>query len=89
MQKLETFSYIGTLSSSSGDITINPAGSNETNVTGNLNATGNLTVSGIVTSSELNTGPNGIGIGVSTITGPAEIADPAAVGDNTGKKFKR
>ena len=76
----------GTLSSSSGDITINPAGSNETNVTGNLNATGNLTVSGIVTSSELNTGPNGIGIGVSTITGPAEIViDPAAVGDNTGK----
>ena len=52
----------------------------------NIDATGNLTVSGIVTSSELNTGPNGIGIGVSTITGPAEIViDPAAVGDNTGK----
>jgi len=68
-----------TFSSTAGDITIDPGGSSETNVTGNLNVTG------IVTSSELNTGPNGIGIGVSTITGPAEIIiDPAGVGDNTG-----
>ena len=69
-----------TLSSLSGDITIDPAGSNQTIVSGDLSVTG------IVTAAELNTGPNGIGIGVSTITGPAEIIiDPSAVGDNTGK----
>ena len=69
-----------TISSLSGDIIIDPASSNQTIVSGDLSVTG------IVTAAELNTGPNGIGIGVSTITGPAEIIiDPAGVGDNTGK----
>lgn len=68
-----------TVSSDSGDITIDPAGGNKTIIQGDLSATG------IVTAAQLYAGPNGIGIGVSTITGPAEILiDPAAVGDDTG-----
>ena len=68
-----------TVSSDSGDITIDPAGGNKTIVQGDLSATG------IVTAAQLYAGPNGIGIGVSTITGPAQILiDPAAVGDDTG-----
>ena len=68
-----------TVSSDSGDITIDPAGDNKTIIQGDLSATG------IVTAAQLYAGPNGIGIGVSTITGPAEILiDPAAVGDDTG-----
>ena len=46
---------------------------------------GDLSATGIVTAAQLYAGPNGIGIGVSTITGPAQILiDPAAVGDDTG-----
>jgi len=63
-----------TLSSTSGDINIDPAGSNETNVSGNLNVTGIITATG-----DINTSTDVKINGVSVLTSASDEAIALAI----------